>query len=54
MSGKTKVLTKGRKQGSANRADFHTYCSVFHADSRGAIYFSKKTYRMQGCGSLKF
>lgn len=39
MSAKTKVLTKGHKQGSANRADFHIYGSVFHADHRGAHLF---------------
>ena len=27
-------------QGSVDLADFHVYCSVFHADSRGAICFS--------------
>ena len=27
-------------QGSVNLADLHIYCSVFHADSRGAIRFS--------------
>ena len=27
-------------QGSVDLADFHICCSVFHADSRGAIHFS--------------
>ena len=27
------------KQESADLADSHIYCSVFHADSRGAIRF---------------
>ena len=27
-------------QRSSDLADFHIYCSVFHADSRGAIRFS--------------
>ena len=30
------------KQGSANRADFHIYGSVFNADHRGAVRFSEK------------
>ena len=28
------------KQGSVDLADFHIFCSVFHADSHGAIRFS--------------
>ena len=28
------------KQGSVDLADFHIYCSVFHADSRGVVCFS--------------
>jgi len=42
MSAKTKVLAKRHKQGSANQTDFHIFCSVFHADSHGAILFFSK------------
>ena len=49
MSAKTKVLTKGHKQGSVDLADFHIYSTVFHADSRGAICFSKINY----CSGLR-
>ena len=30
-------------QGSVDLADFHIYYSIFHADHRGAISFSKMT-----------
>ena len=40
ISAKTKVLTKGYKQESADRADFYVYSTVFRADSHGAIGFS--------------
>ena len=43
MLAKTKVLTKGYKQGSANRADSHIYFSFFHTDHHGATHFSKMT-----------
>ena len=37
------------KQGSTNRTDFHIYCSVFHADSHGAIRFSKMVKNKKSC-----
>ena len=37
------------KQGSVDLADFHTYCSVFHANSRGDNRFSKFDY----CSGLR-
>ena len=46
---KPKSQQRGCFQGSANQVDFHIYCSVFHADSRGAIRFSKFDY----CSGLR-
>ena len=37
-----RIIQSGAEQGSVDLADFHIYCSVFHADSRGAIRFSYK------------
>ena len=34
------IIQSDAEQGSVDLADFHIYCSVFHADSRGAIRFS--------------
>ena len=47
---KTKVLqlVKGYKQGSANRTDFHIYCSVFHVDDHGVVCFSLKKISYAG------
>ena len=44
-----RIIQSGEEQGSVDLADFHIFCSVFHADSRDAIRFSKIDY-----GSLKF
>ena len=35
-----RTIQSGAEQGSVDLTDFHIYCSVFHADSRGAIHFS--------------
>ena len=35
-----RTIQSGAEQGSLDLADSHIYCSVFHADSRGAIRFS--------------
>ena len=35
-----RIIQSGAEQGPVDLADFHIYCSVFHADSRSAIRFS--------------
>ena len=35
-----RTIQSDAEQGSLDLADFHIYCSVFHADSHGAIRFS--------------
>ena len=44
-----RIIQSGAEQGSVDLADFHIYSSVFHADSRGAIRFSKFDY----CSGLR-
>ena len=40
-----RTIQSGAEQGSVDLIDFHIYCSVFHADSRGAIRFPfKRSY----------
>ena len=34
------IIQSDAEQGSVDLADSHMYCSIFHADSRGAIRFS--------------
>ena len=36
--------SNGAEQGSVNLADVHIHSTAFHADSRGAVRFSKKNY----------
>ena len=36
------IIQSDAEQGSLDLADFHIFCSVFHADHRGAIRFSQK------------
>ena len=49
-----RIIQSDAEQGSVDLTDFHIHCSVFHADSRGAIRFSLKNDRMQDYDSLKF
>ena len=35
-----RTIQNDAEQGSLDLADLHIYCSVFHADSHGAIRFS--------------
>ena len=43
------IIQSDAEQGSVDLADFHIYSTVFHADSRGAIRFSKIDY----CSGLR-
>ena len=54
------TIQSGVEQGSLDLADFHIYCSVFHANSRGArrfskIFYSKKVFFVppEGCKTVK-
>ena len=39
-----RVIQSGVEQGSVSLADVYIHSTAFHADSRGAVRFSKKNY----------